>query len=81
MIDLDAEVELYEAKRWEWVREHDGEFVVIQDFTVLGFFESWEQAFKAGIKRFGGKRPFLVKEVLKQDRVYRVYKMESQNGN
>ncbi|MGC2230597.1 MAG: hypothetical protein WBA09_03770 [Candidatus Acidiferrum sp.] len=67
---LELEVKVFEDNRQEWSASHHGEFVVIQDRIVLGFFPTWEDGIKAGYASFGADRAFLVKEVLLVDRVY-----------
>ena len=68
---LAKEVEVFERFRREWCKSHQGKFVVIQDETVIDeFFDEWEDAFKAGIKRFGSKRNFLVKQIWVVEPVY-----------
>jgi len=67
---LQAELEYFSAMRQEWLGQHWGQFVVIQDKDVLGFFDTYEAAIKAAYEVLGIARPFLVKEVMPTDRVY-----------
>jgi hypothetical protein len=67
---LAAELEFYAAHKREWLEEHSEKYVVIQDRNVLGFYPSFEDAFRAGVGAFGVTRDFLVKEVLEQEPVY-----------
>lgn len=67
---LSAELALYEAHRTEWCRSHPGEYVVIQDQTVAGFFATYADALKVGLEKFGVRREFLVKQVWLNDPVY-----------
>lgn len=69
---LETELAFFEANRAEWVKEHETKYAVVQDETLLGFFDEWEEAFKAGIKAFGGGRNFLVKQVWLIEPVYYV---------
>ncbi len=64
------ELKIFEAHRREWSQSHPGEFVAIQDSNVEGFFTSYSEALKAGLRRFGVKREFLVKQVWLQEPVY-----------
>jgi hypothetical protein len=58
------ELKVFQENRDEWVRSSPGKFVVIQDSTVAeGFFDSYSDALKAGLQRFGVGRSFLVKQV------------------
>jgi hypothetical protein len=70
---LSTERTVFEEHRQEWSRSHPGEYVVIQDDVVLdGFFPTYAEALKAGLKRFGVRRPFLVKQVWLHEPVYLV---------
>jgi hypothetical protein len=68
---LETELKMFEDRRPEWVSVHLGKFVVIRDSTVLPeFFESYEDAFMAGVGEFGLDRDFLVKQIWKTEPVY-----------
>jgi hypothetical protein len=68
---LETELKVFEERRQEWTGPHLGKFVVIQDRTVVaGFFDEFEEAFKAGIRQFGTGRDFLVKQIWKTQPVY-----------
>jgi hypothetical protein len=54
-------------------REPFGKYVVAQDANLLGFYDSFESAFKAGVKAFGVRRDFLVKQVLAEEPVYFIF--------
>jgi hypothetical protein len=69
--EFETELKVFEHSRKEWSKVHLGEYVVIQDEVVLeGFFKEYSDAFKAGLKRFGVRRPFLVKQVWITEPVY-----------
>ena len=66
-----AELTVFERHRPEWSRSHPGEYVAIQgDVVVEQFFGSYAEAFKAGLKRFGVRQGFLVKQVWMTEPVY-----------
>lgn len=68
---LQTELQVFEANRTVWSRSHTGKYVVIQDGTVIDdFFDQYEEAFWAGIRRFGRDRSFLIKQVWKTEPVY-----------
>jgi hypothetical protein len=56
---LAVELDFYAAPKAEWLEEHSGKYVVVQDRNVLGFYASFEDAFRAGVSAFGIKRDFL----------------------
>lgn len=66
-----TELGVFERFRREWSRLHPGEFVVIQGEEIAeGFFDSYANALKAGLQRFGVRRGFLVKQVWVTEPVY-----------
>jgi hypothetical protein len=68
-----TELTVFEQRRQEWSRSHPGEFVVIQgDEIAEGFFDTYADALKAGLQRFGPRREFLVKQVWVTEPVYLV---------
>jgi hypothetical protein len=70
---FETELRVFEQHRGEWSRSHRGEFVVIQgDEIADGFFGTYAEALKAGLKRFGARREFLVKQVWVTEPVYLV---------
>jgi hypothetical protein len=69
---LSAELQLFERHRQEWSRSNPGAYVAIQDEVVEGFFAEYAEALKAGLQRFGVRRPFLVKQVWITEPVYLV---------
>jgi hypothetical protein len=68
-----AELQVFEQHRKEWLRSHPGKYVAIQDHVKAeGFFDSYAEAFQAGLQRFGVRRSFLVKQVWTTEPVYLV---------
>ena len=66
-----TELKVFEQHRKEWSRSHPGEYVVIQDNVIAeGFFNTYADAFKAGLHKFGVCRGFLVKQVWMTEPVY-----------
>lgn len=70
---LAIELKFYATHKQEFLKGHRGEYVVIQGTTLLGFFQSWEQAFRSGVHAFGVQQDFLVKQVLTREPIYFVY--------
>jgi hypothetical protein len=68
-----AELGVFEQNRQEWSRSHPGEFVVIQGEEIAeGFFGTYADALRAGLRRFGARREFLVKQIWVTEPVYLV---------
>jgi hypothetical protein len=66
-----AELRVFEQNRQEWSLSHRGEFVVIQGNEIAdGFFGTYADALRAGLKRFGVESGFLVKQVWVTEPVY-----------
>jgi hypothetical protein len=70
---LATELSLYATHKAEWLEKHSGQYVVAQDRNLLGFYDSWESAFKAGVVAFGVQKDFLVRQVLAHEPVYFIY--------
>ena len=71
MSDLLAkETKVFLDHHEEWLRGHVGEFVTIRDEEVAGFFESYGDAFLAGLQRFGSSRSFLIRQIWQTEPVY-----------
>jgi hypothetical protein len=60
---LRREQAVLEARRQRWLREHEGEHVLIKGDHVLGFFATRDEALVAGYARFGVV-PLFVKQVV-----------------
>lgn len=70
---LKKELTFYATNKHEWLSTHLNQFVVIAGEQVAGFFTDYESAFKAGIRTFGIKSQFLIKQVCAAEPVYVVY--------
>ena len=70
-VTFSTELKVFERHRKEWSKSHPGEYVAIQDDVVVEeFFSSYADAFKAGLRKFGVRRSFLVKQVWITEPVY-----------
>jgi hypothetical protein len=67
---LEKELALYAQIKADLLKNHAGKFVLIKDEDFIGAYDSAENAYGEGVKRFG-RGPFLVKKVTEQDEVYR----------
>ena len=66
-----TELGVFQRHREDWWRSNPGKFVAIQDQVVAdGFFNTYPEAFKAGLQRFGVREGFLVKQVWITEPVY-----------
>jgi len=70
---LTEELSWYEAHKAEWLTAHQGEFVLIGDKNVEGFFSDYEKALEAGLGKFGINTEFLIKQVIEHEPVFVIY--------
>jgi hypothetical protein len=70
---LQADFEVFERNRKDWFRTHPNEFVVVGNRSMLGFYPDYESALKAGLRGFGVKKQFLVKQVCLEEPVFVIY--------
>jgi hypothetical protein len=66
---LNKEYKTYLAHLDEFISRHLNQFVLIKDDRIIDFFNSYEQALKAGLKDFGNVA-FFIKEVRKDEEVH-----------
>lgn len=69
---LEEELRLFEQCKQEWLQSHPGEFAVVSETTIAGFYPDYEAALLGGLQRFGAKN-FLIKQVLAEEPVYFIY--------
>jgi hypothetical protein len=67
---LEKELALFGKMKPELLKNHEGKFVLIHNEDFLGAFDSAENAYAEGVKRFG-RESFLVKKVSKEEEIYR----------
>lgn len=66
---LEQEYKFYLDHLKKFISKHLNQFVLIKENEVVGFFESYEDALRAGLKNFGNV-PFFIKEVKKKEEVH-----------
>ena len=67
---LGIELGYYAQHAPEWVAQRTGEYVVIKNAKVLGFYPDFETAYKAGAAKYGFETDFLVKQILEYEPVF-----------
>ena len=70
---LASELEFYTVHKIEWLKQHQGEYVVVRGRDVLGFYPAFNDAYIAGANAWGTGTDFLVKQVLAYEPVFTVY--------
>ena len=64
---LEEEQRAFDAKLEEMMRDHDGEFVLFRGGEPVQFFGSYNEAYKAGLDRFGLDDTYIVSQVKRRD--------------
>lgn len=67
-VELEREIEFFESKRKEWLKDHKDKFVLIKGKELIDVFSTFEDAYKEGVRRFGNQ-PFLIKKVTEEEEV------------
>ena len=65
---LEKEIKYFEAHKEELLSHYEGQFILIKDDTLVGAFTTEEDAYKAGIEKFGNQ-PILIKKVTKEEEI------------
>ena len=66
---LEDETKYFDSNRAQWIKDgHEGEWAVIHDRQLLGFYRSLEEGYGAGVAQFGAGN-FLLKQVSPEDQV------------
>lgn len=67
---LAVELEYYAQHKAEWIAHKSGQYVVIKESTPLGFYQTFEAAYRAGAGTYGLETDFLVKQILEYEPVF-----------
>ena len=70
---LAAELQHYSRCKPEWLAQRSGKYVVIKGDSVLGFYSTFEAAYRAGASEYGIATDFLVKQILEHEPVFFVF--------
>jgi hypothetical protein len=67
---LDQELAHYEKMKAELLKNHEGKFALIKGDEFIGAFDTPDNAYAEGVKRYG-RESFLVKRITENEEVYR----------
>lgn len=67
---LAVELEYFSQHKAEWLAHKTGQYVVIKDSIPLGFYQTFEAAYRAGAGAYGIETDFLVKRILEYEPVF-----------
>lgn len=64
---IEREQEAFNAQLDHMMQEHQGEFALFKDGSPVAFYATYNQAYTAGLDRFGMDQTFLVSEVKRRE--------------
>ncbi len=67
---LEKELATYARMKADLLKAYEGKFVLIHTEEFCGAYDTAENAYAEGVKRFG-QEPFLIKKVTVQEEIYR----------
>jgi len=70
---LAVELEYYAQHKTEWLPLQSGHYVVVKDRGILGFYQTFQSAYRAGAANYGADTDFLVKQILEYEPVFFVF--------
>jgi len=70
---LAEELAFYARHKSEWLAGYPGKYVVIRGTEIIGFYSSFEEAYRAGASAFGIDTDFLVKQIVEHEPVFFVF--------
>jgi hypothetical protein len=70
---LAIELQYFALHKTDWLTQHAGKYVVIKDTTVLGFYPTFEAAYRDGASKWTINADFLVKRIAEHEPVFFVF--------
>jgi hypothetical protein len=68
---LEEEMAYYNQHREEFLSKYEWKYLLIKGSELLGTFNDAQEAYREGLRRFGNV-PFLIKSVLREERVQQI---------
>ncbi len=68
---LKKELKFFERNKSRFIKKYPGQYVLIKDNNLQGSYSTEEEAYKAGIEKFGNT-PFMIRQVLKDEPIYAI---------
>lgn len=65
---LEKDIQFFRSKLPEYLQTHKGQYVLIKDEAVHGFFPNYEEALKEAVGKFGNSE-VLIQEITNENRV------------
>jgi len=70
---LGVELDYFGEHKTEWLAHRSGQYAVVKERELLGFYPSFETAYRAGAEHYGTDTDFLVKRILEYEPVFLVF--------
>lgn len=68
MKEMNPDFEYFQSKLPELLKEHKGQYALIKEKTIIGFYNSMGSALEEGYKKFGTAN-FLIQEITDEKHV------------
>ncbi|MCX5973336.1 MAG: hypothetical protein NTU59_01425 [Coprothermobacterota bacterium] len=65
-MELQQELDYFKSIKEDLLKRYEDKFALIKGRELVNTFTTWEEAFNAGIERFGNV-PFLIKPIQEED--------------
>lgn len=65
-VSLDTELQFFGSHRAEWLKDHEGDFVLIKG-TEFSFHRTDDEAYRTGVEKYGADCDIFIKQVLPED--------------
>lgn len=65
-MSLEQEQIFFESQKAKLLQQHEGQFVLIKNQKIHGFFTTEQEAYEKGIELFGAQEMF-IKQILKEE--------------
>ncbi len=62
-IPLEEERKFFISKKWDWMGRYEGKHLLIKGRELIDYFMTFEDAYKAGVRRFGFESFYIKKLV------------------
>lgn len=65
---LEKELKFFESKKAEWLKKYKDKFALIKGEKLIDVFDTFGDAYKEGVKRYGNQ-PFFIKKISEEERI------------
>jgi len=65
---LEKELKFFESEKAEWLKKYKDKFALIKEEELIDVFDTFGDAYKEGVKRYGNQ-PFFIKKITDEERI------------